>query len=59
MIFSAKIVPIKTAGQATDGKHTRFLCRISEARTDTHSEYVILIAFALQQCLPERTSLLL
>jgi hypothetical protein len=32
-------------------------CWISKA-TDKHSEYVIPIAFALQQCLHERTSLL-
>jgi hypothetical protein len=35
----------------------RFDCWITEA-TATHSEYVILIAFPLQQCLQERASLL-
>ena len=35
----------------------RFACRITKA-TDTHSEYVILIAFPRQQWLRERTSLL-
>jgi hypothetical protein len=46
-----------TAGQATDDnikRRMRLACRISKA-TNTHSEYVILIAFSLQWLL-ERTS---
>ena len=35
----------------------RIACRIHKA-TDTHSEYVILIAFPLQQWLHERVSML-
>jgi hypothetical protein len=48
-----------TAGQATDDSiiwRTRFACWITKA-TDTHSEYVILIAFPLLPWLRERTSL--
>jgi hypothetical protein len=48
------------AGQATDGnviRRTRFECWITKA-TDTHSEYVILIAFPRQQWLRERASVL-
>ena len=48
------------AGQATDDNITRrmrFACRITKA-TDTHSGYVILIAFPQQQCLHESTSVL-
>jgi hypothetical protein len=48
------------AGQATDGHIIRrilFVCRITKA-TDTHSEYVILIAFARQQWLRERDTIL-
>ena len=44
------------AGQATDNdiiQRMRFACCITKA-TDTHSEYVILIAFTLQQLLHER-----
>jgi hypothetical protein len=40
-----------TAGQATDDnimRRMRFECRTTKA-TNTHSEYVVLIAFALQQ----------
>jgi len=37
--------------------HTRFACWVTKA-TNTHSEYVILIAFPLQQWLHESTSLL-
>jgi hypothetical protein len=47
-------------GQATDGNLTwrmRFACWITKA-ANTDSEYVILIAFPLQQCLPERASML-
>ena len=36
----------------------RIECWITKAR-NTHTEYVILIAFPLQQCLDERISLLL
>ena len=46
--------------QITDDNITlrmRFACWISKA-TDTHSEYVILIAFVLQQWLHERISVL-
>jgi hypothetical protein len=49
------------AGQATDDNITR-LMRIAywiTKATNTDSEYVILIAFALQQWLGERASLLL
>jgi len=49
-----------TATQATDDKiirHMRFACWITKA-TNTHSEYVILIAFPLQQWFGERASLL-
>jgi hypothetical protein len=44
------------ATQATGGnkiRHKRFACWITKA-TDTHSEYVTLIAFPLQQWLRER-----
>jgi hypothetical protein len=50
-----------TARQATDDniiRHMRFACPITKAR-DTHSEYVTLNAFALQQWLRERASMLL
>jgi hypothetical protein len=49
-----------TARQATDDniiRRNRIACWITKA-TDTHSEYVILIAFARQQCLRERASML-
>jgi hypothetical protein len=49
------------ARQATDGNITRrmrFACWITKA-TDTHSEYVIHIAFPRQQWLRERLSMLL
>jgi hypothetical protein len=48
------------ARQATDDniiQRMRFACSITKA-TDTHSEYVILIAFPRQQWLRERASLL-
>jgi hypothetical protein len=48
------------AGQATDDniiRRMRFACWITKA-TDTHSEYVILIAFARQKLLRERASIL-
>ena len=38
-------------------RRMRTACRIPKA-TDTHSEYVILVAFPLQQWLYERTSML-
>ena len=44
------------AGQATDDniiRRMRFACWITKT-TDTHSEYVILIAFPRQQLLGER-----
>ena len=47
------------AAQATDGsviRHMWFACWIANA-TDTHSEYVIVIAFAQQQWLREQASL--
>jgi hypothetical protein len=47
-------------GQATDGniiRRMRIAFLLAEA-TNTLSEYVILIAFPLQQWLPERTSIL-
>jgi hypothetical protein len=47
-----------TGGRATDGntiRRMRFACWIIKA-TDTHSEYAILIAFALQQWFRERAS---
>ena len=49
-----------TARQAIDGniiRRMRFACEITKA-TDTHSEYVILIAFPRQQWLRERSLLL-
>jgi hypothetical protein len=48
------------ARQATDGniiRRMRFACWITKA-TDTHSEYVILIAFPRQQWLRERATML-
>jgi hypothetical protein len=48
------------AGQATDDnviRHMLFACWITKA-TDTHSEYVICIAFPQQQWLLERASIL-
>ena len=47
-----------TAQRATDAnimRRMRFACRITKL-TDTHSEYVMLIAFPLQQWLHEHTS---
>jgi hypothetical protein len=49
-----------TARQNTDDsiiRRMRFACWITKA-TDTHSEYVILIAFQRQQWLRERASML-
>jgi hypothetical protein len=61
--FSSKIVPFidnvekyGTARQATDNniiRRMRFACWTTKA-TDTHSEYIILIAFPRQQWLRER-----
>ena len=48
------------AGQATDGniiRRRRFACWMTKAK-DTHSEYVILIAFPQQEWLRERASML-
>jgi hypothetical protein len=50
-----------TAGQATDDniiRRMRLACWITKA-TDTHSQYVILIAIPQQQWLSERASILL
>jgi hypothetical protein len=47
-------------GEATDDniiQRLRFACWITKA-TDTHSEYAVLTAFALQQWLLERASVL-
>ena len=38
-------------------RRMRFACWVTKA-TDTHSEYIILIAFPLQQWLRERASIL-
>ena len=49
-----------TAGQATDDNiigRMRSICWIHNA-TNTHTKYVILIAFPQQQCLHDRTSVL-
>jgi hypothetical protein len=49
-----------TARQATDDniiRRMRFACWVTKA-TNTHSEYVILIAFLRQQWLHERASVL-
>jgi len=47
-------------GEATDDNivHVHFMVGIKILYTDTHSKYIIRIAFPLQQCLHERTSLL-
>jgi hypothetical protein len=65
--FFPKIVPFMryvekyvTARQPTDDniiRRMRFACWITKA-TDTHSEYVILIAFPRQQWLRELSSML-
>jgi len=64
--FFSKVVPWDNvekcgrAGQATDGnkiRHMLFVCWITKA-TNTHSEFVILIAFPLQQWLHECASIL-
>jgi hypothetical protein len=49
-----------TAGQTTDGSITRrmrFACWITKA-TDTHSEYIILVAYQWQKWLRERALML-
>ena len=46
------------AGQATDVYGACALRAVYVKTTDTHSEYVILIAFPVQQWLHERASLL-
>jgi hypothetical protein len=56
--FLINVEKYGTAGQATDDyiiRRMRFACRIPET-TNTHSEYVILVAFPLQQCLQESVS---
>jgi hypothetical protein len=54
------VVKYGRARQATDDnliRRKRFACWITKA-TDTHLEYVILLAFARQQLLWERASVL-
>jgi len=49
-----------TAGQATDDnimRRMRFACRTTKA-TNTHTEYVVLIAFALQQWSQKHASMI-
>jgi len=56
----AQKIPSVTARQTTDDNTTRrmrFACCITKV-TDTHSEYVILIAFPRPQWLRERTSMI-
>jgi hypothetical protein len=60
--FMRKCGNFGRARQCTDGniiRRMRFACwtTITKA-TDTHSEYVTLIAFPLQQCLRKRSSIL-
>ena len=43
-----------TAGHATDDNMAHAHCMLDNKATDTHSEYVILIAFPLQHWLQER-----
>jgi hypothetical protein len=43
--------------QMTIIRSMRFACWVTKA-TDTHSEYIIIIAFPRQQCLRERASML-
>jgi len=43
-----------TARQATDDSMTHAHCMLIPKATDTHSEYVTLISFPLQQSLHER-----
>jgi len=56
--FQNNVEKYGTAEQATDNNiiwHMHFACWITDA-TDTHSEYVILTAFTLQQWLYKRAS---
>jgi hypothetical protein len=49
-----------TAGQSTDYniiRRMRIVCWVNKA-TNIHSEYIILIAFRLHQCLQKRASVL-
>ena len=59
MPYEIIVETYSTARQVRDNimRHMRFGCWITAA-TDTHSEYVILIAFAWQQWLHERASVL-
>jgi hypothetical protein len=47
-----------TAGQATDGNMANVLCMLDNQGYKTHSEYVTLTAFPLQQRLQEHASIL-
>ena len=44
-------------GQATNDSMAHVQCMLVTKATNTHSEYAILIAFPLQQCLHERASM--
>jgi hypothetical protein len=60
IVFFLTVEKYGGVGQATDDNITRRMriaCWITKA-TETHSEYVILIAFPLQQWLQERVSML-
>jgi len=46
------------AGQATEDNMAHAHCMLDSKATDTHSEYIIIIAFPLQQWLHECASLL-
>jgi len=46
------------AGHATDDNMAHAHCMLDTMATNTHSEYVILIAFPLQQWSNERASML-
>ena len=46
------------AGQVTDGSMAHMHCMMDTKATNLHSEYIILIAFPLQQWLYARTSML-
>ena len=61
VLFKRKLEKFGRGRQATDHntiRYMRFVLCITKA-TNTHSEYVILIAFTRQQCLRERPSLFL
>jgi hypothetical protein len=47
-----------TAGDATDDNMLHAHCMLIPEATNTESEYVVFIAFPLQQCLHERASML-